>query len=192
MKRVVLVGAGALGSHVALFARNWPAALAVVDFDRVEAKNLLGQFHTELGKGKNKAVALQAAMQGLYRRAVETFPVAVSGDNAAKLLDGAALVIDCTDNLAARTLLKEHARAAGLECLHGCLSADGDLARVVWTEHFNADPEGEPGQATCEDGANLPFHAMAAALLVLTAQRFLEHGEKRSFQLTPAGLVRLA
>jgi hypothetical protein len=66
------------------------------------------------------------------------------------------------------------------------------LARVIWTEHFTADKEGEEGQATCEDGQNLWFHAMAAAVLAQAAQKFLETGEKHSFQLTPSALIRLS
>lgn len=193
MRRVIIVGTGALGSHVALLARNWEVKLAVVDFDRVEAKNIQSQFHTELGKGKNKAVALQHVLSGLFRWRIEAVPHKLTETNLA-LLDGASLVVDCTDNAAARILIQAAARseaAACLPCLHGCLSADGTVARAVWTEHFNVDSGGD-GAATCEDGQNLPFHAMAGALLAQVAQHFLVTGKKRSWQLTPSSLVRIA
>ena len=38
-------------------AREWEAELRVIDFDRVEAKNIRSQFHAKLGSGKNKAKA---------------------------------------------------------------------------------------------------------------------------------------
>lgn len=197
MKTVTIVGAGALGSHLVLFARNWDVNLRVIDFDRVESKNMQSQFHTKLGHGKGKVLALQAAMMGLFHCRLNPFPVKLVENNSGQLLSDADLVIDCTDNFAARTVIKEAVEDirdvhGTPECLHGCLSADGTLARVVWTEHFTADSEGGEGEATCEDGANLPFHAMAGALIANVAQRFLESGEKKSWQLTPSSLIRIA
>lgn len=203
-RRVVIVGAGALGSHVALFARNWPdIGLDVIDFDRVEAKNIQSQFHTELGKGRNKAQALQQALSGMFKRQVGVIPHKLTKDNLG-LLSGASLIVDCTDNSEARMLIKSTCPLAAdlttdprkplqsiTPCLHGCLSADGTVARAVWTEHFNVDSGGD-GQATCEDGQNLPFHGMAGALIAHVAQTFLEKGEKRSWQLTPSSLIRIA
>jgi hypothetical protein len=190
MKRVVIVGVGALGSHVLLFARNWDVELCIVDFDKVESKNIQSQFHTELGKGRNKAKALQLAMQGMYRRSIDALPVKLEEGNVGSVLDNASLIIDCTDNAATRQLIQVHA-GASIPCLHGCLSADGTLARAVWTEHFNVD-SGGAGAATCEDGQNLPFHAMAAGMIAFAAQWYLDKGVRQSWMLTPSSLVRIA
>jgi hypothetical protein len=62
---------------------------------------------------------------------------------------------------------------------------------VVWSEHFVADQEGQPGQATCEDGQNLPFHGLAASLIAQIAKQYLADGTKQSWQLTPFAMVRL-
>jgi len=195
MKTVAIVGVGALGSHVVQFARNWKAHLVVIDHDRVEAKNIASQFHSHMGSGKQKAKALEASMSGLFRRPIAAFPVKLEGYNVSPLLKDVDLVIDCTDNLEARLLLqeyvKEHIYRHAIPCLHGCLSAAGDVARVIWTEHFTPDPEGETGQATCEDGENLWFHGMAGAALAGVAQRFLADGKKMSFQITPTSFIRL-
>jgi hypothetical protein len=77
-------------------------------------------------------------------------------------------------------------------CLHGCLSADGALARVVWTEHFTPDAEGEEGQATCEDGENLGFHAMVGAVLEHAARLFLKTKVKQSWLMTHTAIARIA
>ena len=61
----------------------------------------------------------------------------------------------------------------------------------MWTEHFTPDAETVEGEATCEDGRNLPFHAMAAVLLAQTAEKFLYEGVKQSWQLTPFAILRL-
>ncbi|NIT77346.1 MAG: thiamine biosynthesis protein ThiF [Anaerolineae bacterium] len=191
MKTVVVVGAGALGSHLVLLARNWEVDLQLVDFDRVEAKNIQSQFHSKMGSGKNKAKALQSLMNGLFGLKVGTKPVKLADNNQQQLLGAADLIIDCTDNFAAREIIQGFAREHEVACLHGCLSADGDLARVVWTEHFTADAEGEEGEATCEDGRNLAFHALAAAMIAQVAQKFLEEDAKQSWQVTPFTVVRL-
>lgn len=189
---VVIVGVGALGSHLALLARNWEERLRLVDFDRVEQKNVQAQFHTRMGLGRNKAQALQQALQGMYGLKVESFPRRLEATNAAQLLGGSALVIDCTDNAGTRRLIQGFVREHGVPCLHGALSADGAFARVIWDEHFVADEEGEPGQATCEDAEQLPFFVLTASVLAMAAQRFLAEGIRASYQLTRESLTRLA
>ena len=192
MNKIVIIGAGALGSHLALLARNWEAPLCVVDFDRVEQKNTLAQFHSRMGLRQNKAQALQKALAGLFGVRLEAVPHRLTDDNAATLLDGAALVLDCTDNAEARRVIQHQVQAAGTPCLHGALSADGMFGRVVWDEDFTPDEEGEPGQATCEDGQQLPMFALVAAQLAVAAQRFLDSGQQQSFQISPSGIIRLA
>lgn len=188
---IVIVGVGALGSHLLLCGRNWNAELAIVDFDRIETKNIAAQFHTKMGQGKNKAKALQSLMQSLFGRKVPAFTARLWSDNTDVLLGKADLIVDCTDNLEARLCIQEFAYSNNVECLHACLAADGNFARFVWTEDFLPDAEGAPGQATCEDGQNLPFFTAAGAFTAMIVQRFLETGQKQSWQLTPTSLVRL-
>lgn len=191
MKTVTIVGMGALGSHMLLFARNWNVNLRIIDFDKIESKNIQSQFHTKMGSGKNKAKALQAALQGMFGIKISALSTKLMGNNQVQLLMESDLIVDCTDNFKARDIIQEYCEDIALPCLHGCLSADGTLARVVWTEDFKPDKEDVDGDATCEDGRNVAFHAMAGALLAQTAQTFLEKEVKRSWQLTPASLMRL-
>jgi molybdopterin-synthase adenylyltransferase len=190
MKSVVIVGLGALGSHVVLLSRNWGVTHWLVDFDKVAPKNAQAQFHTKMGLSKYKTGALQAAMQGLFGLVVNTRSVKVSKLNLRELLLS-DLILDCTDNLETRILIQDFSKKEKIPCLHGCLSANGDFARVVWTEHFVPDEEGGVKE-TCVDGRNLPFHALAAALMTNTAQTFLEKGVKHSFQLSTESLLRIA
>lgn len=192
MKPVVIIGAGALGSHVVLFGRNWQTPIRLVDFDRVEMKNAQSQFHTRMGVGRNKVQAMQQAMQGMWAVRLNGVPHKLTPDNAAQLLGDAALVLDCTDNVEARNVIQKYVRENDIPCLHGALSGDGSFGRIVWDEDFAPDPEGEPGQATCEDADNLAFYALCGAQLALIAQRFLATGEKSSFQVMPTALIRLA
>ena len=191
-RKVVIVGAGALGSHVLLLARNWDCELILIDFDKVEQKNTQAQMHTRMSLRRNKAQAMQQAMQGMWGLKVKAVPHRLTMGNFKQLLDGAFLVIDCTDNIEARLIIQGFAIEHGIPCLHGCLAATGDFARVIWTEHFSADQEANDGVPTCEDGVLLPFYSIVGGHIAQEAQRFLLDGTKRSFQLTPTSYLRLA
>lgn len=190
-RRVVIVGAGALGSHVALFLRNEAVDLRVIDDDRVESKNTLAQVHTRQGLGRNKAMALQQTLNGLWGVKIDAVPSRLGDTNAWTLLDGAGLVLDCTDNIATRKGIAHYVTVAGIPCLHGALSADGTFGRIVWEPWFTPDAEGAPGQATCEGGEHLPFFALVGAQMAVIVQEFLATGVQRSVQVTPGGVVRL-
>ena len=187
---ITIIGVGALGSHVALLLRNMKHGLRVIDFDRVEQKNTQAQFHSKMAVGRNKAEALRQAFQGLFGISIEAVSHKLTADNAT-ILTRAELTIDCTDNFVARQIIREQCLKDQTPCLHGSLSADGTFARIMWAEDFVPDAEGADGEATCIDGEHLPFFAAAAAYLAIEAQQFLKTGKKRSFQLTPAGVVRL-
>lgn len=198
MKKIVIVGVGALGSHVALFLRNLDLQtaspgevykLVVLDFDRIEHKNTLSQFHAKTGVGKNKALSLQQTLNFLFGVRVDAVPHKLTKDNARELLGGAALVIDCLDNGASRRVVQSITRELKVPCLHGALAADGVLGRVVWDDKFVIDDEAEQGAATCEDGEHLPFIGMVAAQLARSAQEFLKSGRQLSYQIVSRGLA---
>lgn len=191
---IVIVGVGALGSHVALLLRNMNHTLRLVDFDRVEQKNTQAQFHSKMSLGRNKAQALKQALEGLFGTRVEAVPHKFEWNNHRQILeeDVVDVVLDCTDNLKARELVGGCAKSFDMPCLHGALSASGDFARIVWHEHFVPDAEGEEAAATCIDGEHLPFFVLAAALMAVEVQRFMKTKKQRSYQLTPAGIVQLA
>lgn len=189
MKTVVIVGVGALGSHVVQFLRN-EAALRIIDFDRVEQKNVLAQFHSKPSVGKNKVQSVQQTMQFLFGLKVEGVPHKLVADNAKEILAKADLVIDCLDNGASRTVVQQHVRATGIPCLHGALAADGGYGRVAWDESFVIDYEGGPGAATCEGGEHLPFIGIVSAYIARAAQVFLKDGRKIGFEISPVSVIR--
>lgn len=196
MKKVTIVGVGALGSHVAQFLRN-EAELRVIDFDRVEAKNMLSQFHGKPGGGKLKGDALKAAMQFLWGTKLDVRNVKLEFNNVITLLTGSDLLIDCLDNGAARRVLQQFARgqvahAPGhyetVPLLHGALAADGAFGRVIWDEHFVVDDE-SIGAPTCEDGEHLPFIVTVSSLIARSAQIFLKTGKKLGWSIAPTNIV---
>jgi hypothetical protein len=185
MKTVTIIGVGALGSHVAQFLRN-EAELRVVDFDRVEAKNMLSQFHGKPGGAKHKVTALHNVMNFLWGIKLDTNSNKLVENNLKALIHGESdLVIDCVDNGATRRLIQGHVRDHGLPCLHGALAADGDFGRVIWDEGFAIDDETDAGAPTCEDGAQLPFIVTVSSLIAQSAQVFLKTGKKRGWSIAP-------
>lgn len=185
MKNVTIVGIGALGSHVVQFLRN-DVQLKVIDFDKVEQKNVLSQFHARNSVGKSKVLSLQQAVNFLWGIKIDVIPHKLVADNAAQLLGGADLLIDCLDNGEARRLVQSYVRDHKVPCLHGALAADGQMGRVIWDEDFRIDDE-SAGAATCEDGEFLPFIGMTSCYIARAAQEYLTSGKKMGFQIYPKG-----
>jgi molybdopterin/thiamine biosynthesis adenylyltransferase len=190
MKRVVIVGVGALGSHVAMLLRNTDAKLHVIDDDRVEQRNIASQFHGQPGVGKLKVQALQQSLDFLFRLRVDSTSTRLRADNTEQLLSGAALVIDCVDNGSTRRLIQEYVRRRDIPCLHGALAANGEFGRAIWDEHFAIDDEAS-GAATCENGDFLPFIAITAARIAQSAAQFLRTGSRIGFQISPIGTIAI-
>ncbi len=196
-KTIIIVGVGALGSHVAQFLRN-EAQLRVIDFDRVEAKNTMSQFHGKLALGKFKVQALSQTMSLLWGTKLTTNHNKLVDTNAEILLHGVDLIIDCLDNGSGRRRITQFVRtqqksATGnyTPCLHGALAANGAFGRVIWDEHFIIDDEDGQGTPTCEDGEHLPFIAVTAAYLARAAQLFLRANKRVGFSISPGGVVQV-
>lgn len=188
-KKVVVLGVGALGSHVVQILRNEAITLHVVDFDKVERKNIMSQFFGKASVGKSKAQSLQQLMSFLFERPIEATPHRLTADNVKQVLGGADLLIDCFDNAASRALVQAFAKENNIPCLHGALDDAGTFGRVVWTESFKIDQEPSEGAGTCEDGQFLPHIAVVAAYLARAAQRFLRTGKREGFSINPAGAI---
>jgi molybdopterin-synthase adenylyltransferase len=177
--RVVICGVGALGSTAAVLCRSLGVELRLVDFDRVESKNLAAQAFVKQSLGKNKADALKLQLWNLWGLKVEAMAVRVVAENVAEVCKDAALVVDCFDNRAGRDVLSAHARANQLPLVHAAMAADGRFGLVRWDERFVPDEEDRAGQATCEGGEHLPFIGLLAAVLARAIQDFVADGRRK-------------
>lgn len=188
MKKVTVIGVGALGSHFVLFSRNF-ADLKGIDDGRVKSKSPQAQFHSKPQVDRGKTQGLQQTMQFLFGVKVAGVPHRLSADNVRQLLGDTDLLVDCLDNAPSRELVQSFARSSGTPCLHGALAANGQYGRVVWDENFVIDGA-SAGAATCEDGEHLPFIAVVSSLLSRAAQEFLGTGRKIGFEIHPTGVTR--
>lgn len=188
MKQITIAGVGALGSHVVQFIRNFEANVKVLDLDRVEQKNTKSQFHARNSTGKSKAQSLSQLMQFLFNQKIEAVPHKLTNDNVNQLLKSSDLIIDCFDNYESRNIIQQFAKKNNIACLHGCLAANGEFGRVVWTEKMVIDKEASAGAATCHDGDFLPFIATVSALIARAAKNYLDNNVKAGYEVTPGNI----
>jgi molybdopterin/thiamine biosynthesis adenylyltransferase/rhodanese-related sulfurtransferase len=160
---VLLVGAGGLGSPVALYlAAAGVGRIRIVDPDRVETSNLQRQvLHGDADVGALKVRSAAAAIHAINPRVeVESIHEAMGADNVGRLLASVHVAIDGSDNFAAREALNIACVAAGvpmvsaaIERFRGQLSvwwpaAPGNPAAPCWACAFPT-PEGAIDPPNC-------------------------------------------
>ena len=108
--RVLLVGAGGLGSPAALYlAAAGVGTLGVVEFDTVELSNLQRQIlfgESDLGRPKLEAAAERLAEINPHVR-IEPHAARFDADNALALVGAYDLVVDGSDNFPTRYLVND-------------------------------------------------------------------------------------
>lgn len=108
--RAVVVGAGALGCPAATYlAAAGVGAVDVVDGDRVELSNLQRQpLHYTPDIGHSKADSASAKLGLLNPEVkVDPYPATLDEANAAAILGGADVVVDCSDSFSVRYLVND-------------------------------------------------------------------------------------
>lgn len=171
---ILICGAGALGAHFTYLARDLDpdTQLSVIDFDRVETKNLASQWFVKPMIGKNKATALKMQWQNFYGRKLKDYTVRLVEENIETVFFNHDLIIDCFDNAESRQLVQDYVRANGIACLHGGLAANGEFGVVRWDADFVIDSEDVIGQATCEGTGFLPLILAVSGALVASVQAY--------------------
>ena len=126
---VLVVGAGALGSPVALYlAGAGVGRLGIVDDDEVELSNLHRQLlHFTPDIGVPKAHSAAAKLGFLNPEVVvEPYQVRLDAANAAGLVEGADLVVDCSDSFETRYAVNAACCAARIPLVEaGVLGTSG-------------------------------------------------------------------
>ncbi|MDQ3281710.1 MAG: molybdopterin-synthase adenylyltransferase MoeB [Acidobacteriota bacterium] len=107
---VLIVGAGGLGSPVALYlAAAGVGTIGLVDFDRVDATNLHRQIlYGTSSVGRKKLEAARERLEDLNDEVrIVTHDARLTSENALEILRGYDVVIDGTDNFATRYLVND-------------------------------------------------------------------------------------
>jgi adenylyltransferase/sulfurtransferase len=143
--RVLVIGAGGLGSPVLLYlAAAGVGTLGVVDDDAVSLYNLQRQIvHETSAVGLPKVESARATIQHINPHvAVETHPVRIDADNALDLIARYDLVVDGSDNFATRYLVSDACYLARRPLVFGAVGPfDG---YVTTFKPHETRPDGEP------------------------------------------------
>lgn len=108
--RVLLVGAGGLGSPAALYlAAAGVGCIGIVDFDAVDLTNLQRQIlHGDPDIGRSKLDSAEAKMQAINPHVeIIKHPVRLSSENALAIIRDYDVVADGTDNFPTRYLVND-------------------------------------------------------------------------------------
>jgi molybdopterin/thiamine biosynthesis adenylyltransferase len=183
--RILFCGGGALGSHALFLARDLEHELAVIDFDRVETKNLASQWFVKQMVGKNKATALKMQLLNFYDVKLQDYAIRLTALNVETILGNADLVVECFDNAESRRVVQDCVRARKKPCVHAGLAANGEFGVVRWDQHFTVDEEAVPGQVTCEGRGFLPLILRVSSSLVASIQFFLADQRVVNWNVSP-------
>lgn len=130
--RVMVVGLGGLGCPVVQYlAAAGVGNLVLVDSDWVSLSNLQRQIlftQTDIGRFK-----VEVAKEWIVRQnpqiVVEAYTEMLSAENANALLGLADIVVDCTDNFAARYLINDACASANKPWVYGSIAKfEGQVA----------------------------------------------------------------
>ncbi len=122
--RVLLIGAGGLGSPAALYlAAAGVGTLGLVDFDNVDVTNLQRQIlHGTKDVGRPKLVSARERLADVNPHVrLETYETALTSKNALDILSSYDIVVDGTDNFATRYLVNDACVLLGKPNVYGSI-----------------------------------------------------------------------
>jgi adenylyltransferase/sulfurtransferase len=135
--KVLCVGAGGLGSPAALYlAAAGVGRIGIVDPDKVEISNLQRQIlfcTSENGQPKTTAAKRRIIKLNPTLR-VDTYHEAIDSKNALRIFKKYDVVIDGTDNFAAKFLINDAAVKLGLPVVYGSIDRFEGHAAVFWAK----------------------------------------------------------
>jgi len=153
---ITLCGAGAVGSNLAEnLARTGFTTLKIIDYDRIEERNLSTQpfYRADIGAHKTTILA-----NTLYR----------------------AFIIDGFDNSTARAAVSKYCKSANLPCLHVGLASD--YAEIIWNDEYRVPSATQDDVCDYPLARNLVLLTVAIASEVIIA--FIKEGTQRSLTVT--------
>src|ERR671914_97654 len=122
--KVLLLGAGGLGSPAALYlAAAGVGTLGIIDMDEVDASNLQRQIlHNVDRLGERKVDSAKKTLTALNPDVnVVTYDVRLGADNVLDVIDGYDVIVDGTDNFPTRYLVNDASLVKRIPVVHGSI-----------------------------------------------------------------------
>jgi sulfur-carrier protein adenylyltransferase/sulfurtransferase len=122
--KVLLLGAGGLGSPAALYlAAAGVGTIGIIDMDVVDASNLQRQVLHNLDRvGERKVDSAKKTLTAMNPDVtVATYDVRLAADNVLSIIEGYDLIVDGTDNFPTRYLVNDASVLTGIPVVHGSI-----------------------------------------------------------------------
>lgn len=122
--KVIVIGAGGLGSPVLMYlAAAGVGRIGIVDSDEISTSNLQRQIlYTSDDVTKSKAETAAGRLRLMNPHVeVTVYPVRFTSDNAASIIVGYDIAVDCTDNYSTRYILSDATLHAGIPMVYGAV-----------------------------------------------------------------------
>jgi molybdopterin/thiamine biosynthesis adenylyltransferase/rhodanese-related sulfurtransferase len=122
--KVLLLGAGGLGSPAALYlAAAGVGTIGIIDMDVVDTSNLQRQILHNLDRvGMRKVDSARKTIEGMNPDiTVNTYDVRLGADNILDIIDGYDVIVDGTDNFPTRYLVNDAALLKKIPVVHGSI-----------------------------------------------------------------------
>ncbi len=133
--RVLVVGAGGLGSPVSLYLTlAGIGTIGIVDFDTVDVSNLQRQIlHQDADVGRRKAVSARETLKAYNPGVnVEIHETPINAENALDIVPGYDVIVNGADNFATRYLVNDAAYLAGKPLVDGSILVfDGQATTYI-------------------------------------------------------------
>jgi molybdopterin/thiamine biosynthesis adenylyltransferase len=133
--RVLIVGAGGLGSPVAMYlAGAGVGGIGLVDDDVVDRSNLQRQIlHRDASVGEKKVDSARQTLLAYNPDIhVETYAERLTGKNVERIFEGWDIVVDGTDNFPTRYLVNDACVRLKLPNVHGAIQKFEGQVSVFW------------------------------------------------------------
>ena len=140
--KVLIVGAGGLGSPIALYlAAAGVGTIGVIDDDIIDRSNLQRQIiHKDRDVSKSKVASAKQSIQDLNPNCrVLTFAERLVPENAESILSQFDIIVDGSDNFSSRYLINDTCVKLGLPNVHGAIYRFEGQASVFWPASPNSD-----------------------------------------------------
>jgi sulfur-carrier protein adenylyltransferase/sulfurtransferase len=122
--KVLLLGAGGLGSPAALYlAAAGVGTIGIIDMDVVDASNLQRQILHNLDRiGERKVDSAKKTLTAMNPDVdVVTYDVRLGADNVLDIISGYDVIVDGTDNFPTRYLVNDASLLARIPVVHGSI-----------------------------------------------------------------------
>jgi adenylyltransferase/sulfurtransferase len=139
--RVVIAGAGGLGSPIAIYlTAAGIGMIRVIDHDRVALSNLNRQIlHWEEDVGRKKVDSARTKLRNLNSTVeIQAIAETITEENISELVGGCDVIVDAMDNLPTRYILNRRAVETNIPFIHGAVNGfEGRVMTVI------------PGETAC-------------------------------------------